>query len=54
VQDGAGFIHRQSDAIYEEMSKLQAISQEVAERSREVQQAGRRIASFLENAKNIQ
>jgi hypothetical protein len=54
VQDGAGFIHRQSDAIYKEMSKLQAISQEVAGRSQEVQQAGRRIASFLENAKNIQ
>jgi methyl-accepting chemotaxis protein len=53
VEEGAGFIHRQSDAIHQEMETLKEISHEVANLVREMRAAGGSIASFLENAKEL-
>ena len=53
VREGAGLIHRQSGSIYEEMQKLERISQEVTESVYEMRVAGKGIASFLEHAKAL-
>jgi hypothetical protein len=53
VQEGAGVIHRRSGAVHEEMEKLQKISQDVTESAHQVRLAGKGIASFLENAKEL-
>ncbi|MDR2518992.1 MAG: methyl-accepting chemotaxis protein, partial [Spirochaetaceae bacterium] len=53
VQEGAGFINRQSGAIQKEMEKLQAISKEVIAIVYEMRGASTSITSFLENAKEL-
>ena len=53
VQNGAGMIHQQSDSIFQEMEKLQGISQEVTESVKVTRTASRSIASFLDSAKEL-
>ncbi|MDR2518455.1 MAG: methyl-accepting chemotaxis protein [Spirochaetaceae bacterium] len=53
VQAGAGRIHERTKAIHYEMEKLQRVSQEVTENVRVMREAGRSIALFLENAKEV-
>jgi hypothetical protein len=53
VREGAGIINRRSGSIHEEMEKLQKISHEVTESTRNVRLASKSIASFLENAKKL-
>jgi methyl-accepting chemotaxis protein len=53
VQDGAGFINRQSSTIQKEMEKLQLISKEVIAIVYEMRSASSSITSFLDNAKEL-
>jgi methyl-accepting chemotaxis protein len=53
VQDGTGFIHQRSSNIYQEMEKLQNVSQKVSQKMYEMRLASGSIASFLENAKEL-
>ncbi|MDR2535999.1 MAG: hypothetical protein LBD29_08225 [Treponema sp.] len=53
VQNGAGIIHQQSGSIFQEMEKLQQISQEVTQSVNAMRTASGSIASFLESAKEL-
>jgi methyl-accepting chemotaxis protein len=53
VQNGAGQINDRTGVIHKEMEKLRLISREVTQDVRTMRDAGRSIALFLENAKEI-
>ncbi|MDR0561869.1 MAG: methyl-accepting chemotaxis protein [Spirochaetaceae bacterium] len=53
VQEGAILIHQRTNAIHEEMVKLNQISQEVTESVHTMRDASNSITAFLENAKDL-
>ncbi|MDR0568578.1 MAG: methyl-accepting chemotaxis protein [Spirochaetaceae bacterium] len=53
VQEGAGLIHLRTNAIHDEMAKLNRISQEVTESVHTMRDASRSLTEFLENAQAL-
>ncbi|MCL2008369.1 MAG: methyl-accepting chemotaxis protein [Treponema sp.] len=53
VRSGSGEIHKKSSSISSEMQILQNVSMNVSKRVTEVNEASKKITSFLDNAKKI-